>query len=145
MNLFPKNKGGWIRIVEAFVAVLLIAGVVLVVLDKGYIEREDPSEQIYEKENAILREIQTNNTLRDEILLAPLPRNWTNFPPQTKAKIQFDTPSYLICEANICEINDACLLETILEKNVYVRSISVTATPTTYASRQLKLFCWLKG
>ncbi|MFH1326962.1 MAG: hypothetical protein ABIH59_02445 [archaeon] len=147
MTNLMRNKGGWIRIVEAFVAVLLIAGVILTILDKGYIEREDPSEQIYEKENAILREIQIDGVLREEIITindVSLPVDWGGFPSGVETKIKDETPNYLVCEAKICNISDSCLLDIDSEKNIYVRTASITATSTNYAARQLKLFCWMK-
>jgi hypothetical protein len=141
-----SDKRGWIRIVEAFVAVLLIAGVVLVILDKGYIGKADISEEIYEEEDAILREIQLNDSLRGSILGAgPLPVNWSNMPDPVKGKINAKTPSYLDCEAQICVIDDDCMLSKTLEKDIYARSVAITSTSATYDARQLKMFCWLKG
>jgi len=45
-----RNKRGWIRIVEAFVSVLIVVGTVLILMDKGYLEDSDISEKIYEEE-----------------------------------------------------------------------------------------------
>lgn len=145
IRLFPRGKGGWIRIVEAFVAILLIAGVVLMILDKGYIQGEDPSVQVYEWESGILKEVQLNNTLRMEIInAANLPVNWSDFAaqaPLTMGRLQFEKPSYLDCEANICELNDDCLLGKEIESNVYARSVAITENGK---NRKLKLFCWEK-
>ena len=55
------KKHAWIRIVEAAVAILLIAGVVLIVLGQGNLKKQDPSEEIYKAETAILRDIQKND------------------------------------------------------------------------------------
>ena len=63
-----RNKRGWIRIVEAFIAVLLVAGILLFVINKGYIGRRDISQQVYDAQLAVLREIQLNDTLRTQIL-----------------------------------------------------------------------------
>lgn len=145
INVFPKNREGWIRIVEAFVAVLLIAGFILVILDKGYLEKKDASEKIYEIENSILREIQLNDTLRNDILIAgPLPVNWTYINISIKNKIENEIPIYLNCTAKICSISDDCLLEFGFEKNIYVRSVAITTNSINYNPRQLKLFCWVK-
>lgn len=148
-SLFPENKKGWIRIVEAFVAILLIAGIVLVILDKGYIAKEDPSEKIYTFETGILKEIQENETLRQAVLSAPepLPINSSNvnFPAPLNWKINPEIPSYLGCESLICDISDDCILDKQLEKDVYVRSVIISSTLVEYKPRQLKLFCWLKN
>jgi len=145
-TLFPQNKSGWIRIVEAFVAVLLIAGVVLVVLDKGYIGKEDISSKVYNTENAILRDIQLNDSLRQEILNeATLPVEWMDFPDGLRTKIENDAPDYLQCEARICSIGGDCGFSSNLEKDIYASATAITATQTTYDPRQLKIFCWMKN
>ncbi len=143
-----QNKRGWIRIVEAFVAVLIIAGVILIILDKGYIKKEDPSEKIYEAENSILREIQNNNTIREEILnpalIEGIESDEPGFPSSVNNIINLQRPSYLDCKAKICNLDDSCILNDGLEQNVYARSVAITATLTNYNPRQLKLFCWMK-
>ena len=74
------KKHGWIRIVEAFTAVLLIAGVALALLNEGYIEKEDISDNIYEFEDSVLTEIQISDSLRGDVLdptITP-PVNWSD-------------------------------------------------------------------
>ena len=48
-----QGKRGWIRIVEAFVAILLITGVLLLVMNKGYIGKKDISGQVRDAEWAV--------------------------------------------------------------------------------------------
>ena len=139
------KKKGWIRIIEAFVMVLLITGILLIVLNKGYISKNDDSQKIYEDEQGILREIQLNNSLRQEILdIGILPVEWNNLPENVKNKIISETKSYLNCEAKICDINEICVLSEISDKDIYVQKVIITATLETYSPRQLKLFCWKK-
>ena len=136
------NKRGWIKIVEAFVAILLIVGIVLSLLGGGYIKKEDPSANIYKIEVSILRDIQNNNSLRYDILNAPapLPIEWNNFPLSIKNKIILDPPAYLNCGGKICSIEDSCLLSQNTNKDVFARSTIISSTIT----RQLKIFCWEK-
>ncbi len=137
-----KNKRGWVRVVEAFVAILLIAGIVLTLLGGGYISKEDPSPKIYDAEVAVLRDIQNNNSLRSEIASAnPLPVEWNNFPSDIKGKIQLDPPNYLECEGKICDVGDSCILNNGIEKDVYARSVLIS---DANSPRQLKIFCWEK-
>ena len=141
-----KNKKAWIRIVEAFVAILLIMGVLLIVMDKGYFKREDISAEVYKIELSILREIQLDNELREEILNTnPLPVEWddSDFPLEIKNKIISRLPTYLDCEAKICAINETCVLDEIFDKEVYAQSVSIIAGLIEYNPRQLKLFCWI--
>ncbi len=146
-----KDKRGWVRIVEAFVAILLITGVVLIILNKGFIEKKDISDKIYEAELSILREIQTNSTLREEVIKAgALPIEWydTTFPEQVKDKITERTPDYLNCVAKICEADKLCLLEEYQEQDIFAESIIISSILEQGQSeqfyRQLKLFCWTK-
>src|SRR3989344_7529675 len=49
------KRGGWLKIVEAFFAILLITGVLLFLVSKGYIgNNEGNSEKVYQIENSIL-------------------------------------------------------------------------------------------
>ena len=61
-----KNKKGWIRILEALIAILLIIGFLVITIDKGG-EKEELSSRIYSVEKAMLKEIQINETFREYI------------------------------------------------------------------------------
>ena len=140
-----KSKKAWIRIVEAFTTILLITGVLLIVLNKGYLPKEDISQGIYEEQQWILREIQLNDSLRESVLsfdLNSLPIEWDNFPQDLKDKIISKTPGDLECIAKICNINEICVLSEISDKDIYAQKVIITATLEKYSPRQLKLFCW---
>lgn len=137
-----KNKRGWIRLVEAFIAILLVAGVLFFIMAQKYIEERNISEQIYQEEVSILREIEMDKTLREQVLdvdVATLPVSW---------EITQEIPSHLDCLAKICGIADACALEEELEEeitgNIYVQSVGIFADLRDYNPRQLKIFCWVK-
>lgn len=141
-----KNKHGWIRVVEAFVAVLIILGLVLVILDGGYIKKDDPSEDIYTIENSILREVQNNDTLRQEIFVAivPVSTNDPNFPALTNETINTKKPTYLNCGAKICYLNSECLFFTDVKRSVYSRSVIISTNQSDFEPRKLSLFCYRK-
>ena len=145
-----RNKRGWIKIVEAFIAVLLIAGVLLFVINKGYIGKKDISEQVYKIQLSILREIELNSSLRFQILDAP---NQTiangmiliPVPDDVKNKIHERMPSSLICTSAICPLGDACPIPDeyySANKDVYAQAVAIAAETDKYNPRQLKLFCW---
>ena len=140
-----KNKSGFIRIIEAFAMILIITGILLTVLNKGYISKSDNSEKIYEKEQAILRGIQLNNSLRNEILASDnLPVEWKNFPPNLKNEVTSEAAINFECEAKICRLNEICGLSKEIEKEIYVQKTIITANLTKYSPRKLKVFCWEK-
>jgi len=141
-----ENKGAWIRIVEAFTMILLITGFLLVILNKEDLLEDKSSKSVYEKQQEIIRKIQLNNTLREDILNSSLPVEWDNFPSNLKEYIISETPSYLECKAKICSLNDNCVLneKTSDEKNLYVQKSIISATLDTYSPRQINVFCWEK-
>jgi len=134
-----KNKHGWIRIVEALVAILLIIGFVLLIIE-GSSVKKDVSSRIYLTENAILTEIQLNSTFRDYILDVSVPLEFENFEQDLKNHITNRLPEYLECDAKICAASNVCINE-ILEEDVYVRSLMIAGDADVYNPKQLKLFC----
>ena len=159
---FVGNKRAWIRIVEAFVSILLIIGVLLIVINKGYIGK-DISSEVYETEISILRSIQLDNTLRNNILISnksgynaasgesPLPIEWDDFDDNeervlkdVRDKIINQIPNYLECQAKICELDDSCTLNGEIETEIYAKPATIAANYAIFSPRQLKLFCWVK-
>lgn len=154
-NITNKNKRGWIRIVESFVAILLITGVVFVVIEQDKKRGEDTSSIAYASMISVLRDIELNNNLRSEIVGiqgSNLPVEWDEFgvsAPQTEARIIEKTPNYIECMGKICATNDVCLLSQDAQsqnqgKTIYAESAMISSTIQAYNPRILKLFCWMK-
>lgn len=144
------NKKGWIRIVESFVAILLIASFLLILLNKGYFGENNNDPKIYSAQLAVLREISSDNELRQLIIeVEETPLKWENFESnglnKLKEKINQRIPDYLVCEAKICAPEQKCSFDnTNIEKSIYAQSILISATVEDYNPKQLKLFCWSK-
>ena len=140
------QKKGWIRIVEAFVAILLITGVLLIIIGDEHLINPDVNSEIYDSQLNVLRSIQMNDSLRQSVLNAttPVKSDDAEFPQDVKDKIEYLAPNYLECKAKICQIELECDLDSLPEKDVYVQSIAITATLDNYDPKQLKLFCWRK-
>lgn len=147
------NKRGWIKIVEAFVAILLVAVVLLIVVNKTGIGQKDISEQIHEVELSILREVQLNDSLRGKITkLEPEVIYWEDelFPAEVKVKINSRIPNYLNCKASICLMTSACEIGESVKTNIYSQSVTITGAKEEGGEyqesiyKQLKLFCWAK-
>jgi hypothetical protein len=143
-----SNKKGWIEIVEAFVAIMLVAAFLLVVYNSNNKE-DDFSYEVYQIQISILREIQTNDTLRTDIASAaePLPIGWddSRFPTRLKNKIIERTPSSLECVGRICDTTTVCDIGKTLDKDIYSHFVTITATiGEGEVYRRLNLFCWTK-
>lgn len=150
-NFLIKNRRGWIRIVEASIAILFITGVILVVINNNELDsNDDVSLKILNEEISVLRDIQLNNSLREEVLSVstlPLESGEASFPQKIKDKINSSIPFYLECASKICSIGDECVLTIENSKSVYAESILITTNPETttpYSPRKLKIFCWGK-
>ena len=146
-----KDKRGWIRIVEVFVAVIIISTVVLLVIKNDQDNREDVSSRTSDSITAMVGEIQLDNDLRSEIVStsdADLPVEWEDFDtkaPETKTRIIEKTPSYLKCVSKICSTSDSCLLSQNPDKTIYAESVIISSDLETYNQRTLKIFCWEPG
>jgi hypothetical protein len=141
-----KNKRGWIRLIEVFIAILLITGVLLVVANRSTPSQEITTyEEISKKEISILRDIELNNTLRTAILNAQgLPLEWNSFTGElqnVKNRIEYLTPPNFQCEAKICWMDAICLMNGLSDENVYAETVIISADLNKYSPRQLKLFC----
>jgi len=136
-----ENKKGWLKIVEAFVAIMLILATLLILLgrqesDSG-LERE-----ITLLQTNLLSSISKDDNLREEILSsASLIK--------TNEYISKNIPSWLDYKIQVCEIDNVCALtgvdsKVLAEKQIYSQNILILATSQNADSKQLKLFFWRK-
>lgn len=144
-----KNKKAWIRLVEAVMAVLLVAVVLLVILNQqSPFDKNNLSESIFSVQESVLKKVQLNNTLRTQILNSDLVSTQdSNFPADIENLINEKIPEHLDCEAKICNIQDYCSINKLdeeIQKDIYVNSVSIFSDFDNYNPRQLKLFCWFK-
>ncbi len=147
-----KNKKGWIKILEAFISILIVISVILIVYNNKSSENEDLSSKINPIEMSILRDVQLDTNLREKILLinsSSLPVKWEEFDSyglsEVKEKINAQVPSNLECVAKLCVLEEyICDLDTYSDKDIYAQSISITANSDIYSPKQLKLFCYVR-
>jgi hypothetical protein len=138
-----KNKRGWIKIVEAFIAIILILGSLLVTLESAEIGIRGSLPEIYGVETTILRDLQLDSTTRDLILDSSIPTSWENLDPEITGLIEDKSPNYIECKAEICSPYLECI--TDYEKsNIYAKDIFIGADYDTYSPRRFKISCWEK-
>ena len=142
------NRGGWIRLIEAFMAILLLTSVLVIVVEYKQSNNVEIPSIIYQTQNFVLRTIELNETMRQEIISTEIPiMSWDqSFPQDIKLFIETNIPSDIECVSQICSISDSCELseQGEIESNIYVQSVFISSTLTIYNPRQLKLFCWNK-
>jgi len=138
-----KNKRGFVKIIEAFVALLLIVSVVIILINTNRDDSQGISKDVYKIENSILQNIQLNDSYRDEILIetGPFP---LNAPINIENLINENIPSSLNCQGRICEFDGICDLSTEPNKEVFSQSVVISSNFDSYDPKIVKLFCWRK-
>jgi len=142
-NFFPENRRGWIRIIEALIAILLIAGFLILIIDNQEKGVKDISSKVYITENAILKEIQSNSVYRTYIFTITESVEFEGFNVDLKNHITSRVPEYLNCVGKICDFDydPNCNIDS-LKKDIYVRSVMIATDLDTYNPKLLKIFCW---
>jgi len=127
-----KNKRAWLRILEAFVAVTLIASV-LVVLYVRTVQSPKDREEIYNLQKTIL----------DEIAASPELRNATLNDDELTVKnfVKDRIPVSFNFSVRICEVENICSLSPY-KKEVYATDRVISANLQTYAPKKVKIFMW---
>lgn len=129
-----KGKKAWLRIVEAFIAVLLIAGFLIFMVSRT--KTDDRSEEIYKIQRALLESIERTDNYRTEIVAGS----------KTGAEefIKDNLPASLDFEVVICDIDKVCGMTKHVKTNIYVDEILISSTLEKYQPKKLKLFVWEK-
>ena len=140
VNKFDRKA--WIRILEVFLAILLIIGSVLVIMNRKAPET-NISDEVYSKQRQILDIISKNDDLRNDIIINNNARVNEAISKLTPNSWNFSTS---ICSINSMEcINPAAESDTSLyEKNVYATEILITSNLTYYSPKKLRFFVWMK-
>jgi hypothetical protein len=139
LNSNIKNKKAWLRIAEAFIAILLILSVILIVVSKHRAET-NRGEEIARLLASTLDSISKDENLRGQIL-----SNNTFGVNETIEKI---VPFWMAYSTRICSYDDICSNPTNYSeyesKNVYSDEIIVAANLTyrPQNATKLKVFFW---
>lgn len=131
-----KDIKAWLRIVEAFIAILIIIGVVLVVLSKQG-PGANISESVYEKQRQVLNIISKNNNLRVFVLAGNNSEINNTISDMVPASWNYAT--------EICDLDSICnSAQTPNDKEVYTTEIVITSTLNAYNPKKLRFFVWMK-
>jgi len=130
-----KDRKAWLRIVEAFLAVLIIAGAVLVI----FVQKQpvpDISESIYYEQRQILNYISKTDSLREDILAEDN--------TEVNNSISGIIPNSWGYATKICDITEICTADTPNDRDIYVTEILIVGSITEYNPKKLRFFVWLK-
>lgn len=136
MRRIKINKKAWLRILEAFLAVIIVLSAILIIMVKQT-PKTDISGEVYETQRKVLDIISKNDSLRDNILI------------QDNTKINnliFDLiPKNWNYSTSICNISLICPNPfQVHETDVYTTEIIVTSNLTKYSPKKLRFFVWAK-
>ena len=133
------DRRAWIRILEVFLAILLIIGSVLVIMVRKAPEAEI-SDEIYQKQRQTLDIINKNESLRNDIIVGD--KTEVN---QVISKL---IPNSWNFTTNICNIDSTCPnpvdISEISGRDVYATEILITSNLTYYNPKKLRFFVWMK-
>lgn len=134
------NNKGWVRVVEAFFAIMLLAGVIVFVYET-YHSKEDFSDDIYLFEKGILDQIKVNSSLRTAVLGV---EDDSGVPESLDGFLQERVPNYLNCEFVICSPGEICNLEKDIDGELFGKSLLLSSEGVYTDSKVLSLFCWIE-
>ena len=130
------NNKGWIRILEAFIAVTILAGFFTFVYVSN-VRNESQINEIYNLQKVILDEIADNIELRNKVL--------DNNLDDVKNFVEERVPPSFNFEVKICNIEDICQLSFYVEEVFSSeRIISTTLNRQNVNPKKVKIFMWRK-
>jgi len=130
------NKKGFIRILEAIFAIMLIMGAVLIIISNN-LQTADISEEAYEKQRYILEIISNNEGMRNEIIKEGNLGKTNEFIKKTMPS----SWKYSVCVTSVDKI---CSPDVPDDKELYVSEtiISSSLTEEYSVAKKLRLFVW---
>lgn len=137
-----NNRRGWLRIVEATVAIVFVLSVLFVLYTR---ERPTTSTILDERARSTLEEMALNASLRKAILEASDLSDEAQIATYARAYV----PSYLSYELRVCAVDDVCgksyydSHEVFAAERIIAADVQSTADPTD--PRKVRLFIWYNG
>ncbi|MBR9704155.1 hypothetical protein GOV12_01995 [Candidatus Pacearchaeota archaeon] len=137
-----KDKIAWLRIIEAFLAILIIFAVIISIIASKE-NKSNLDKETYEKMEYVMDLIQKNETLRTEIIQNPIDSDNSDVEDEINKIIpgawEFDT--------KICQLDLICTPDNVaplIDKEIYYSEKIFTATSDLYMPRKLTLAVWMK-
>lgn len=135
-----KNKKGWIKVLEAFISIVLLLGLLFVILSTQERKKGDEIHMI--KIEKIIEEIRIDETLRNEVIAQsnlPIHSNQSGFSQTLKNFI--GSKDYNGCSMGICKSTDSCDLLENVKGEVFTKESFFVGNDELFSPRKLKIFC----
>lgn len=140
------NKKGWIRIVEASIAIIII---LFVLLSVSQIRERRFERDLSESINPLLEEIAKNTGMREKIIADSENSNEAENTIKAFLEERLRDPN-IGYDVRICKIDEVCGLDkypTGVSGNLYAGSRIISSTLSTMGTgpKKINLFLWIKG
>ena len=142
-----KNKRGWITVLEATIAVMLVSGVLMVVYIKQDTDDSPVQDYIFNLQKQILADI----SMRGDLRTLALEKNETELNIFVGLKVPLAYRySLKVCrlesENDFCKLNSTEVIETrgkeIFAEEIVISSELGNGTSPIYSATKVRLFIW---
>jgi hypothetical protein len=134
-----KNKKAWIKILESFIAVIIIFIVLTTIIVKQK-SNADSEDEITKLQSSIIEVISRDESIRSEILIGKKEGVYN--------KISLYTPEWMNYSVTICKSDQICPLEDespiLQKKEIYSSEALVLSNITEFEDKKVKIFFWRK-
>ena len=137
LELVNLNKKGYIKTVEAFIAIIIILIVVFFILPERPKQEFETPPIVESAQNFILNELTYNETARDCVITNRLCENSIVF----TSIIESNIPAGYNYTAKICDTT-TCVVPTPIDKDVYVSDIIISSTLEEQKPKIVRLWIW---
>jgi hypothetical protein len=127
-----NGKKGWLRVAEAFIAIILIVGFLVVLYSKTE-EKPRRDEEIYKLQKTILDEIAADPKLREGVL--------NNKTGEIISFVSRRIPYRFNFTIRICSIDKICGLQ-YYQGDTYSSERIISSVLEKYEPKKLKIFMW---
>src|SRR3989338_11460204 len=139
-----KNKRGWLRILEATIAILIMSSVLLVVYSKQSDVSSGKNKNIENLQEKILSDFLEDPTSRNLILSEDVENRLT---AQIGSLVPDSIGYHLkVCplteHVTPCKMTDGDLVRETIDKDVYVAERLISSNITSYSPKIVRLFMW---
>ncbi|HVY01698.1 MAG TPA: hypothetical protein VHA12_02965 [Candidatus Nanoarchaeia archaeon] len=131
------NKKGWLRIVEASIAIMIIFGVLIVINStQRFSEQQDLTRLIV----PMLDEVARNVSLRENVVVGG-ENSVEQLRDFVSTRLKQSTIKY---EVAVCESGEICSLQEYPSnaREIYAAERVISSTLNTFSPKKIKIFLW---
>jgi hypothetical protein len=133
-----RNKKAIIRIIEAFIGVMIVFTVVLLIISRQRLEAAR-SDELVKLQKQVIDYIKVTESLRSQLLI--------NNTAGVNDLLNRTVPSWINYSTRVCDVDKICSNPAgVIKQQVYASELLLTANRTYYPSTatRLVIYFWIK-